>query len=184
MPALPPVLKKSRPGLFRLADEDHVGQVPEIVLANADPGTADHGERAAAFQFAKDFPHPCPLHVHARQADDVRLRDAVVVDRLDVFVDERHLMLVGCQRGQQRQASGRHTRPLAQERQGMLQAPIRNLESRIDEHDLGHDFSLVPRGVKPRQSQESVAHSTASEMSDKRTIALFSSTERVYRPEV
>ena len=101
-----PFLQKSRPGLFRLADEDHVGQVAEILLLDADPGAADHREHAAALQFGEDFAHPGPLHVHARHADDVGPRAPIVVDRLDIFVDQRHRVLGRRQRGQKRQAGG------------------------------------------------------------------------------
>ena len=49
---------------------------------------------------------------------------------------------------------GRHTRPLAQQRQRMLEAPIRDLESRIDEHNFGHDALRVSRGAPPRSSSK------------------------------
>ena len=47
------------------------------------------------------------LPYSAAAADDIRLGNAAVIDRLDVFVEECHLMLIGRQRGQERQASRR-----------------------------------------------------------------------------
>ena len=67
---------------------------------------------------------------------------AVEVDRLDVLVDERERWLVRRQRGQQRQAGDRQVAPLAQQRQGVLQAPVRDLEPGVDQDDVGHDRLL------------------------------------------
>ena len=62
---------------------------------------------------------------------------AVEVDRLDVLVDQRDGVLGRRQGGQQRQAGDRHVGPLAEERQGVLQAPERDLEAGIDQDDVG-----------------------------------------------
>ena len=57
------------------------------------------------------------------------------VNRLDILVDERHLMLAGRQRGQERQAGDWQVRSLAQQRQRVLEAPVGDFEARIDEDD-------------------------------------------------
>src|SRR5205814_10320872 len=58
-PARLPVGEELRPGLLRLADEDRVGQVAEVVLLDRHPRAADHELRlsAAAPQFGEDFAH-------------------------------------------------------------------------------------------------------------------------------
>ena len=79
-----------------------------------------------------------PLDAHAGQPDDVGPLNRLVIQRLDVFVNERYFVLRGRQRGQERQAGDRQIGPPAQERQRMLEPPIGDLEPRIDKHDAGH----------------------------------------------
>ena len=66
---------------------------------------------------------------------------ALPVDRLDVLVDQGDRVLAGRQRGQQRQARHRQVGPLADERQRMLHSPVRDLEPRVDQHDISHRWA-------------------------------------------
>jgi hypothetical protein len=116
MSLLGPFFEKLRPGRFRFADEDHVGQPTEVVFLHTYPRTADDREDATGFQFAENLAHPTALDDHAGEPDDVGLRQAVVVDRLDVLIDDRQAMLIGRQRGEQRQAGGRQVALLTKQR--------------------------------------------------------------------
>ena len=98
------------------------------------------------FSSVEDLPHPDPLHAHAGEADDVGPGNALEVDRLDVLVDQGDGVLGGRQRGQQRQAGDRQVGPLAHEGQGVLHAPVRDLEPGIDQDDVGHG-SNTPHGA-------------------------------------
>ena len=71
----------------------------------------------------------------------------VEVDRLDVLVDQGDGVLGRREGGQQRQAGDRQVGPLAEERQGVLQAPVRDLEPRIDQDDVGHEVPEFPGAV-------------------------------------
>ena len=113
VPALFPILEELRPGFFRLAHENDVGELSEIIFLNADPGAADDGEGAALFQLRQDLSHPQPLHAHAREADDIRLSQPIKIERLDVLVDESYLMFPRSQCGQQGQGCHRQVGPLS-----------------------------------------------------------------------
>ena len=54
------------------------------------------------FNSPRIFRYPCPLNIHAGEADDVRLRDTIVVDVGWTFSSQKksHLMLIGCQGGE------------------------------------------------------------------------------------
>ena len=104
MAALFPFAQEARPGFLRLADEDDVGQLAEVIFLDRDPRAADDREHVALFQLGQNLVHPPPLHAHAGQADDVGPGEAVEVDRLDIFVDERDGMLGRRQGRQQRQS--------------------------------------------------------------------------------
>ena len=69
--ALCPLTKKLRPGLFGLANEDHVRQTLKIIFFHRDPGTAHHHETAALLQFGDDLGHPEPLHAEPGHPHDV-----------------------------------------------------------------------------------------------------------------
>ena len=77
------------------------------------------------------------LDAHAGEADDVGPGDVVEVDRRDVLVDDADAVRRRGQRREQGQAGDRHRRPLAEQRQRALEAPVRRLEARIDQHDVG-----------------------------------------------
>ena len=102
-----PFFEELRPGRFRFADEDHIGQTVEVVFLHAHPRTADDREDIAGFQFAQNLEHSTALDGHAGEPHDVSLRQTVVVDRLDVLIDDGHGMAGGRQRREQRQARGR-----------------------------------------------------------------------------
>ena len=81
-----PLSQEQRPGVLRFTDEDHLGEIAEIVFRNADPRAADDREHAPAPQLLQDLAHPRPLHAHAGQPDEVRTLEPVEVDRLDVLI--------------------------------------------------------------------------------------------------
>ncbi len=174
VPALPPFVEEPRPGFLGLADEDHVGQVAEIILLDGHPRAARHAEAAALLQLGEDLLHAEPLHAHPRDADDVGPLATLPVDRLDVLVDQGDRVLARRQRRQQRQARHRQVGPLADERQGMLHAPVRDLEPRIDQHDISHRWACPLQAdraaVTPEwmpQSRAMVARSDRIPMCDK-----------------
>ncbi len=96
----------------------------------------------------EDLAHPRALNAHACHSDDIGAGNLVEVERLDVLVDDAHAVLGGRERGKQRQARDRHRRTLADQRQGMLQAPVRGLEPRVDEDDVGHCVPSNERSVR------------------------------------
>ena len=133
-----PFAQKARPGLFRLADEDHVGISTEVVLLDRHPGPADDREDPPTLQLGQDLPHPEPLDAHPGHADDVGPGATVEVDRLDVLVDEDDRVALGRQGGEQREGRDGQVRPLPHEGQRVLHAPERYLESGIDQDDVSH----------------------------------------------
>jgi hypothetical protein len=143
-----------RPSLLRLADEDDIGQVGEVVLLDRGPGASDHEERPAPLQLGQDLSHPAALDDHTGNADDVGTGTTVVIDLLDVLVEQRDGMAGRGQGGQQGQAGDRHVSPLAHQRQGVLQAPVRDLEVGIDQDDFGHGPADL-RGKVHRTGSES-----------------------------
>jgi hypothetical protein len=132
-----PVVEEPRPGFFRFADKNRPRQVAEVAFMHAHPRASDDGERVTALQLAEDLAHPCPLHAHPGDADDVGACDPIEIERLDVLIENPHAVLRRRERGEQRQARHRHRRTLAEQRQRVLQAPVRGLEPRIDEDDVG-----------------------------------------------
>ena len=140
-----PLDQKLGPGVLGLADENHVGKLAKIVFLDGDPRSADDAEAAATLELGEDLLHPEPLHAHPGHADDVGLLAALPVDRLDVFVHDRDRVLGRRQRSQQRQASDRQISPLSKEGQRVLHSPIRDLEPRIDEDDVCHRCTKLPR---------------------------------------
>ncbi len=88
MPGFAPFGEKLRPGFFRLADKDHIGQSLEIIGLHGDPRAAENGEDAAPLQLGEDLADPLALHDHARYADDIGALATLEIDFLDVFVDQ------------------------------------------------------------------------------------------------
>jgi len=107
MSAHGPFFEKLRPGRFRFADEDHIGQAFEVIFLHAHPRTPDDREDTTGFEFAENLAHSTALDSHAGEPHDVGLRQTVVVDRLDVLIDDGHGMAGGRQRREQRQTGGR-----------------------------------------------------------------------------
>ena len=62
-----PFRQELRPGVLGLADEDHVGELAEIIFLDGDPRPAHDAETAAALELGEDLLHPEPLHAHAGQ---------------------------------------------------------------------------------------------------------------------
>ena len=70
------------------------------------------------------------LDAHAGEADDVGARDAVEVDRRDVLVEIRDAMRGGVSAASRGRLATGIARPLAEQRQRVLEAPVRRLEAR------------------------------------------------------
>ena len=151
MRSLVPFAEEPRPGFLRLAHEDHVGQLAEVIFADRYPRSAHHGKRGSRFQGLKDLSHPETLHAHPRHADDVRVGDAVEVQRRYVFVKQRDVMRLGSQGRQKWQTRHRQIGPFAKQRQSMFEPPIGSLEAWIDDDNVGHDR---PRRDVQRRSTE------------------------------
>jgi hypothetical protein len=92
---------------------------------------------------SRNLAHPPPLDAHAGQANDVCQAEAREIDLLDVFIDQRHVMLVRHQRGQQGQAGHREVRALSQQPDAVFHSPERNIETRIDDDDISHGLSQL-----------------------------------------
>ena len=56
VPPLLPFAEEPGPGLLGLADEDHVGQVAEVILLDRDPRPADDREAAPPLQLGRGSP--------------------------------------------------------------------------------------------------------------------------------
>ena len=112
--------EEAGPGFLGLADEDDVGEVSEIVLGHRDPRPSDDREGATPLEFFEDGAHAGALHDHPGDANDVRARAALEIDRLDVLVDQRNGVRFRRERGQQRQAPDGHVGAFAEDRHRML----------------------------------------------------------------
>ncbi len=149
-----PLAEKAGPGLLRFTDEDDIAEITEIILVHGDPRPADRRENATPLQLLENLAHSKALHDHTRHPDDVGTLEAVEVNRFHVLVDDGHLVLVRSKRGEQGQAENRHERPFADDRHDVLHAPVRDRESRIDEHDVSHGELLLqslapaPRNIR------------------------------------
>jgi hypothetical protein len=133
-----PVAQEPRPGVLRLADEDRVRAVAEVVLGDADPRPADHHEASAPLELRHQLEHAMALHAHPGDADDVGVLAAGEIDLLDVLVDQGDAMFRRGERGEQRQRADRQVGALAEKPQARLQPPEGYLEARIDDDDVGH----------------------------------------------
>ena len=156
VPSGPPVGQELGPGRLRLADEDRLHEALEGLLGHRHPRSADNAERAPGPELAEDFPHPVLLDAHPGETDDVGPGEAREVDRLDVLIDESHVVALRREGRQQWQAGDGKVGPFADHREGMLEAPEGGIETGIDEHDVGHggDQSC---GERMRRSAEPAA---------------------------
>ena len=101
-------------------------------------GPADDAETTPPLELGEHLLHPEALHAHPRDSNNVGPLAAIPVDRLDVLVNDRHVVFGGRQRAQQRQASDGQIASFADEWQRVFHAPVRDLETRIDQNDVGH----------------------------------------------
>ncbi len=143
-----PIGQEPGPGLLRLADEDDIGQVAEVIVLNRDPRAAADREAAPLFLRGQDLGHLEPLYAHAGKADDVGPGAAVEVDRFDVLVDQGDRVLPGRQCRKQGQGRNGQVGPFADVGQSILHAPVRDLELRIDQYDVSH-AQPSPRNNEP-----------------------------------
>ena len=91
-----------------------------------------------SFELRENLQHTSPLHAHPGQRHDVGPGQPIVIERLNILVNDRDVMLGRRKSGQQRQAGRRQVGPLMQQGQGVFQPPVGDLEPRIYEHDLSH----------------------------------------------
>ncbi len=141
MPSRCPLGKKPGPRLLGFADENDVDESTEIVLLRGHPRAADDDECAALLQRRENGFHAPTLNDHAGDADDVGSGTALEVDRLDILVANRDLVLRRRQRSKQRQTRNGQDRLCTDYRQRVLQPPIGGLEAWIDEDDIRHEVS-------------------------------------------
>src|SRR5215469_26943 len=138
MAPFPPFPEEARPCLLGLPHEDDLGEVTEIVLLHSDPRAADDCEDAALLQLLQDLAHTPALHVHPGDADQVGAGATVEVDLFDVLVDQLHVVPGGGEGGKQRKARRREDRLDVKKGQGVLQTPIRDVETRVYQDDVRH----------------------------------------------
>ena len=125
------------PGLIRLAGKQYVAQAVEEGFIHGSISPADDGEDPHFTDRSQDLSHAIPLDYHSRHTDDIEPFEELEVNFFDVFVEEINLM-VGHQTSEMRQCSRGHRTFLVTgiEWQGIVEAPIRGLEFRIDETNL------------------------------------------------
>src|SRR5215471_10670860 len=140
MPALFPIAEELGPGFLGLADEDDVSERAEVILLYSYPGPADHGEDAALLQLGQNLAHAEALNAHAGHTHDIGAGQAVVIEGLDIFVKKRDVVPWWSQGCQQRQASNGQIGSLSEQRQGMFQAPVGDIEAWVDQYDVCHDL--------------------------------------------
>jgi len=133
-----PFPEEARPCLLGLPHEDDLGEVAEIVPLHSDPGAADNCEDAALLQLSQDLSHSPALHVHPGDADQVGAGATVEVDLFDVLVDQLHVVPGGGERGKKGKARRREDRLDVKKGQGVLQPPIRDVETRVYQDDVRH----------------------------------------------
>ncbi len=95
------VVEHPRPEPFCIADHDGVEMLGGFLGAEGGVKAAGDHNLAAAAEFVGDFVGPRRQRRHKRDADHVARR--VEIQRLDVFVADRHLVVPRRQRGDGRQ---------------------------------------------------------------------------------
>src|SRR5262249_10301064 len=126
-----------RPGLIGLAGKQDVAQIVEEGFIHGSISPTNDRERPHLTENFQDLSHAIPLDYHSRYADDVELFEKLEINLLDVFVEQINLM-VRHQTSEMRQRARGHCTLLVSgiERQGIVEAPIRGFEFRIDETNL------------------------------------------------
>jgi hypothetical protein len=66
-------------------------------------------------------------------------RQARKIDILDVFVDQRYVVMIGNKRCKRGEACDRKVRALPQQADAVLHAPKGDVETGINDNDVGHD---------------------------------------------
>ena len=102
--ALLPLPQKLWPSLIRFADEDDVGNAFQDFRLHRCHRPAHSHHDAARLDLLENLEQTAPLNAHAGEADQVGAGETVEVDVLDIFVDQRHLVMFGNERGQQCEA--------------------------------------------------------------------------------
>ena len=88
MSAEPPFLKKTWPGIFGLAHENHIRQIAKIILLHSYSGAANNDEGSPPFQFAQNLAHAETLYDHPGEADHIGLGQAVKIQGFDILIEQ------------------------------------------------------------------------------------------------
>ena len=109
-----------------------------------------HRHRAPARVGARDdVAERALLHHHGRGEDQVGPVQVAILERRDVHVHQPELVVRGEHRRHREQAERRHRGPLADQLEGVLEAPVGRRELRIDQQDLGRTHHGTSRDSKP-----------------------------------
>ena len=138
--ALFPGRQKLGPRLVRLADEDHVRQPFERFRLDGGHRPADDGHRATRTDLFQNLDETAPLDIHAGETHEVGSGQTVEVDVLDILVDERHVVMIRHQCREETETSDRQIGLLPEQGHTMLKPPKRDVETRIDDDDIGHEI--------------------------------------------
>ena len=138
MRALLPLTQEARPGLVRFADKNYIGYALDDLRFNRRHGSTHNNHDAARLDLIENFQQPRALDAHPRVADKIGATKAIEIDLLDIFVNQRDLVMVGNESGEQREAGHRQIGALAEQRHAMLHPPKRDVEAWIDDDDICH----------------------------------------------
>ena len=102
-----PLAQELRPSLVRFADENDVGEPCQRFRLDRRHRSANNHHDPARLGLLENFDQPPPLDAHAGQANEVGAAQPLEIDVFDVFIDQRHLMMVGYKSSQQGEAGDR-----------------------------------------------------------------------------
>ena len=154
---------------------ESVGKAFEGFFLDRRQGSADRGHDAERPHLFEDLAHPTTLDAHAGKADEIGSGQAGEIDVLDILIDQRHLVMVGNERGQQAEAGDGQIGALAEQPDAVLHPPEGDVEARIDNDDIGHaglteavdlarayTRNVAMRVPHPAEASTSIRESTAS----------------------
>ncbi len=133
-----PLVQEHGPSRLGFAHERDVHQRFEIRFFHCHPRAPHDHETISSTQFGQNFFHAKSLDAHSRHCHDVEFCERIKVDGLDVFIDERHVVLGWRECGEQGKARHRHVRTITHHFLSMFQPPVRNFKGRIYDRDGGH----------------------------------------------
>src|SRR5215510_3620651 len=123
-----------RPGFIRFPGKEYVAETVEVCFIHGGIGTSDHRKCSLGMKLEQDLPHPSFLNIHPGQADDVKTRDKLEVNFLDIFVEQIDFMALDKPSKVGQRSSDHRTPDVAGiERQGVIKAPIRRLKLGVEE---------------------------------------------------